>query len=162
MSAIIEMGIGQMSMNNNPTPVEPSLDTLPGYKTPIVSPAPTAAPKTQPEVWWVRSSDKQLTSKSDLPLGFKHTLLRGKKAFTSGIGTDAGRTLRAQAVFLNERVRRDEKIQNTPVTDHGQTPGVKFDHLADNHRLTLSSTEPNLMEHVSEKLSKTTPQQPTH
>lgn len=76
---------------------------LPGCSWNVtIMPVKSSSSKAPPLLWWVHPSATQVISpKSGLPIGFKHTLMNGKKAGCSGIGADAGRTLRYQAEYLN-------------------------------------------------------------
>ncbi len=55
--------------------------------------------------WWVRKSARQIIDRSGMPKGFRHQLMHGRKIIQSGVGTDANRTFRAQADFLNKEGR---------------------------------------------------------
>ena len=88
------------------SPEAPDAAFLPGYgweaTTTTPPPWPGASTDVSPALWWVRTSPSQVVSpKSGQPLGFKHTLMNGNKAVCSAVGADGGRTLQAQAGFIN-------------------------------------------------------------
>lgn len=75
------------------------------------------APSPAETGWWVRSSAKQERSTTTgEPLGFRHSLMRGKRAVTSGIGADAARKFAAQAAFFN---RIGASRLTAPCRQHG-------------------------------------------
>ncbi len=79
--------------------------------TPLLPGIPTSQATWQPAShlaanfdhagWWVKSSPVQLLNALGQPIGFKHSLMRGRDVVKTGIGADAYRTFLAQAIHAN-------------------------------------------------------------